>query len=158
MSLLTSYQGRYSLELRTNSSNPQNSGQTSPDSTREGYAAADAQADFETICGVAYDDSVAIHVTAAVPLVYYKLLVYTGQASGEWYDQQLGRLNKWYRLVLGRNRMVPNSDSTLQPTTPTPGAVPYADISQFQRYVGNAPGSPTVTNSGGESGSFPLGE
>lgn len=157
MTLLTDYQARYSDELRMNASNPQNSGATTINTAREGYAANDAEGDFIAICGVDYDGTNKIHVTAATPLVYYKLLVFTGQADGSWYDKQLERLSKWYRLVLGRNRMVPKSSSNLSPTEPESGLVPMDDISQFQPYVGNAPGDATPMNTGGGD-SQPLGE
>lgn len=146
MSLLTDYQARYSTQLRINASNPQLSSATTVDSTRETNAAADAQADFETICGVTYSSSNTVHVSAAVPLVYYKLMVLTGQASGEWYDKQLERLEKWYRLVLGRNRITPTTNSKLTPTEETANGLPFADSSVFDRFVGNAPSGTDPSN------------
>lgn len=149
MTLLADYQARYSTQLRTNWSNPQNSSPTTPNTTQEGLAAADAQADFEAICGVTYSSSNATHVAAAVPLVPAKLMVYTGQSDETVYEKTLDRCNKYYRLVLGRNRILPTTNSTLTPSTETSGSKPWGDISQFNNLIGNAPGGNTVTDSGG---------
>ena len=146
MSLLSDYQARYSTELRTNWSNPQNSTATTPDTTRETLAAADAGADFSAICGVTYDSTNATHVTAGVTLVAARLLVYTGQASMEFYDSVLKRLET-YKLVLGRNRITPTTNSTLTPTEETLGAAPWSDTLIFKDFIGNAPGPvSTVTD------------
>lgn len=146
MTLLADFQNRYSSQSRINASNPQNSAATTVDSTREAYAAADAQADFETICGETYDSSNTIHVSAGVPLVMAKLLVYTAQADGAWYDQQLERLNKWYRLALGRDRITPTTNAMVTPST-EPSAAPWADIQVFENYISPAPGPiATVTD------------
>ena len=153
MTLLADYQGRYSTQVRLGASNPQNSSAGSVDSTREAYAAADAQADFETICGETYDSTKPIHVTAGVPLVLAKLLVYTAQASGDWYDEQLERLEKWYKLVLARNRIIPFTNSTLVPTVENAGVAPWSDSQVFANFVGNAPGPvQTVTDNPSSAG------
>lgn len=148
MTLLADYQARYSTQIRTNLSNPQNSSPTTPNATNETNAAADAQADFEAVCGVAYSSSVTTHVAAAVPLVVAKLQVYTGQADDTYYDAALKRCQDIYRLVLGRNRISPSTDSTLTPTTERAGDKPAFDKSQFKRFIGNAPGRNTNTDSG----------
>jgi len=149
VSLLTDYQARFSTQLRTNWSNPQSSAATTPNTTLETLAAADAQADFEAVCGVTYSSSTATHVAAATPIVVYKLMVYTGQATVEQYDKQLERLEKWYAPVLGRNRIIVDSTSDLEPTEADPGLVPFSDSSQFGPFIGNAPGEATDTNNGG---------
>lgn len=148
MTLLADYQNRFSTQLRTNASNPQTSGATTPNTTQETYAAADAQADFEALCGVTYSSSNTVHVTAAVPLVFYKLLVYTGQVNQEQYDKQLDRLQNWYRLVLGRNRIMPTTNSTLTPSTEEANSLPWGDPVQFDKFIGNAPGGNTTTDPG----------
>lgn len=148
MTLLADYQARYSTQIRTNLSNPQSSGATTPNTTQETYAAADAQADFEAICGVTYSSSVTTHVAAAVPLVVAKLMVYTAQADETYYDAALNRCKDIYRLVLGRNRITPQSDSALTPTTDRAGDKPAMDRSQFKRFIGNAPGRNANIDSG----------
>jgi hypothetical protein len=157
MSLLTDWQARASSEARINLSNPQNSGATTVDTTREGLAATDAEADFAAACGVAYSSSVATHVSAGILFVMERLRLYTGQTDIKRFTEWMKFARETYAVVLGRNRLVPTSDSTLQPTTAPSNAAPFDDFTQYQRFTGNAPGAPTVTNSGGESG-FPLGE
>lgn len=146
MPLLADYQNRYSLQIRINLSNPQLTTATTVDSARETNAAADAQADFEAVCGVTYSSSNTAHVTAAVPLVAAKLMVYTGQADDESYDKALRRCERIYRLVLGRNRITPTTDSLLNPTKDTPNTLPWSDRTQFQNYIPNAPGNQTTTD------------
>src|SRR3990167_9236938 len=146
MTLLADYQARYSTQQRTEWSNAQNSGATTPNTTQEGLAAADGQADFEAICGITYASTNATHVAAGVPLMVERLKLYTGQSSQELYDKLLDRMEKRYRLVLGRNRVPPTTDSGVVPTTEPANARPRRDLSQFGRYIGNAPGGPTVTD------------
>lgn len=146
MSLLTDYQARYSTEIRTNASNPQNSSASTVDSTRESLAAADAQADFEAICGVTYSSSNTTHVAAGVPLVYYRLLLYTAQTSEEMYEKQLQRLEKWYKLVLGRDRITPTTNSLLDPTEEPSQSKPMSDLSVFTNLTGHGPGSDSATD------------
>lgn len=150
MTLLADYQARYSIQIRTNLSNPQNTPATTPNVTNETNAAADAQADFEAICGVVYNSSVALHVAAAVPLVAAKLQVYTGHAEEGYYTSALDRCQKYYRLVLGRNRIQPTTDSMLTPTTDRAGDRPQFDRSQFRNFIGNAPGRNSNTDSGAD--------
>src|SRR3990167_4121506 len=146
MTLLSDYQARYSTQLLTNWSNPQDSTPTTPDTTQEGYAADAAQADFEAVCGVTYSSSNATHVSAAVPLVAAKLQVFTGHASEEYYDNAIKRCKEIYRLVLGRDRIMPTTNSTLSPTAEEAGSKPSFDSSIFNRYVGGAPGGSDPTN------------
>lgn len=147
MALINDYQARFSTQERVNLSNPQNSTATSVDSTRETNAAEDARGDFEAVCGVTYDSSNRIHVSASVPLVAQKLLVYTGRASQEDYDKFLDRLDKYYRLVLGRDRITPTTNSQLSPTAEEANSKPMDDLSNFSRFIGNAPGTSGVGDS-----------
>ncbi len=151
MTLLADYQARYSDQLRVNWSNPQDSAPTTADTTQETYAAADAQADFEAICGVAYSSSNATHVSAGVPLVAAKLMVLTGQADETYYDKALDRCRNIYRLVLGRNRVEPTTDSTLSPTLDQANQLPWSDRQNFEKYIGNGPDgeNPSIGTPGG---------
>jgi hypothetical protein len=146
MTLLADYQNRYSTQIRTGASNPQDSTATTPDTNQETRAAADAQADFEAICGVAYDSDVTTHVAAGVPLVLYRLLLYTAQADQEEYDKQLERLDRWYKRVLARDRILPFTNSTLRPSTEAPTSEPWSDPSNFERYIGNSPGGNSTSD------------
>lgn len=146
MTLLADFQNRYSSQIRINASNPQLTSATTVDSTREAYAAADAQADFEAICGESYSSSNTVHVSAGVPLVLLKLLLYTGQTTQADYDKQLERLNEWYRLVLGRNRITPTTNSLLNPTQDVPNSLPWSDSTVFDRFIGNSPSGASSSN------------
>lgn len=149
MTILSDYQARYSTEVRTSLSNPQTSSATTPNGTNETNAAADAQADFEAICGVVYASSNATHVAAGVPLVVAKLQTYTLQADEAYYEKALARCEKYYARVLGRNRVDPTTDSNLTPSTDRSGDKPWGDRSQFGRFIGNSPGTNSTTDSSG---------
>ena len=146
MSLLSKYQARYSVQLRRGWSNPQLSTATTPNTTNETQAATDAQADFEAVCGVTYNDTNDTHGAAAVPLVASKLMVYMGHADETYYEKALKRCLDIYRLVLGRNRIVPTSNSKMVPTEEPLGSLPFSDLGVFPKYIGNAPSSaePTI--------------
>lgn len=146
MSLLTDYQAAYSSEIRVNASNPQNSSATTVDTTRETLAANAAQATFEAICGVAYDGSNNTHVAAAVPLVYYRLLLITGQTSFEMYNSFLEHVREIYRPVLGRNRITPTTNSELDPTAEPAQSKPMSDLSAYTRLTGHGPGTDSATD------------
>lgn len=148
MTLLADYQARYSTQLRTSWSNPQNSSATTPNTTNETQAAADAQADFEAVCGVVYSSSNTTHVAAAVPLVRSKLEVYMGTSDEAAYEKTLNRCRDIYRLVLGRNRINPTTDSVLNPTEETFNSTPFADSSNFDNFIGNSPNGDPYNGSG----------
>lgn len=145
MSLLSNYQNRTSTQIRTNISNPQSSGATTPDTAQETRAATDAEAVWEAIVGINYDDNVALHVATAVQLVVQTLLLYTQQIDQEAYDKHLERLEERFKLVLGRNRILPTTNSELNPTEETSGSKPFSDLSNFDRYLGAAPGGTSST-------------
>ena len=88
----------------------------------------------------------ALHVAAGVPLVIETLKLYTGQTTQELYQKILDRMEKYWRLVLGRNRISPTTDSTLVPTAEPFGGKPMADSTVFGRYVGNSPGGGSNPN------------
>lgn len=146
MPLLADFQARFSTQQRTEWSNPQASGATTPDTAQETRAAADAQADFEAVCGVAYLSSNATHVAAGVPLVMERLKLYAGQSTQELYQKLVDRLTNIYRLVLGRNRIEPTTDSLLTPTTDRVNDKPWSDRTIFNRLIGNSPDGPTTTD------------
>lgn len=144
--LETDVQNRYSTQFLANASNPQNTGATTLDSARLSNAVTDVQADFQLECGVAYDSTVAIHVAVCVPAVIAKLLVYTGQADQTLYDQAVERMRQ-ARLVLGRDRISPSTDSLLSPTADTSGSLPDFDRQVFKNYVPNSPSRPKTQDS-----------
>ena len=146
MPLLADYQSRYSTQIRTNVSNPQNTSPTTPDTTLEGLAATDVAARFQAECGVAYSSSTAIHVDVCCPAVFAKLQIWTGQADQSFYDKAIEAMRA-VKLVLGRDRITPTTDSLLDPTKDTSGDLPFADRTQFNQLIPNAPGGTTTSDS-----------
>lgn len=142
MALTDEVQARYSSQVLINASNPQNSGQTALDSTRLSYASTDVQAEFSKM-GMTFTLTDAKHVATAVPGVYARLLVLTGQGGmSEWraFIKDLIHLSK----TDARDRIKPSTDSLLNPTTDTLGAKPASDKKDFYGFVPKAPsGSPT---------------
>lgn len=138
MALVDEVQGRYSSELLIQASNPQNSAATSLDTTRLGYAVTDVQAEF-TKRGITYDNSIATHVATAVPGVYARLLIVTGQGGQELWKQFIEDMNI-LTTSTSRDRIKASTDSLLSPTTDTLGDLPASDRKSFRSYVPNAPG------------------
>lgn len=142
MAMLDKYRLRYSTEIRTQVSNPQNSTATTPDTSREAEAADDVEGEFLKQ-GIVYDNDDKRHVGTAMAGIHAKLLVYTGQAGGsaEWDDfmRDLERLAG----TTSRDRIIPTSDSLLQASDDVPNSLPAADRRMFQGYVPNGPANPT---------------
>ena len=143
MSLQTSVTARFSNQFLVNVSNPQNSAQTSIDTTRLGLACTDVEALFATHAGVTYSDSTASHVMAAVPAVIDVLRVYTGQVLWSQVEESIVSRLKSVALVTGRNRITPTTDSLLNPTQDTPGSIPKSDLNNFNGYRTASPSQPT---------------
>lgn len=139
MSLSSNVQSRYGSQLLINASNPQNSGGTTLDTARLALACTDVEAAFKVMCGVEYDDTVATHVAYAVEGVYVRLQVLTGHVNKDSWDDWKKSLKEELALVTGRDRIPPTSDSGLQATEDTFGALPSADRTVFKRYIPGAP-------------------
>lgn len=146
MALTDEVQARYSTQILRNASNPQNSTATSIDTTRLGYAVTDVQAEFKKR-GITYDNSIDTHVTTAVPGVFARLLVLTGQDGGreQWsaFTDDLKLLTE----TTSRDRIVPTTDSLLDPTKDRVGDLPWSDRKQFGNFIPGAPGGTTTTDS-----------
>lgn len=110
--------------------NPDNSAATTPDTTRLALACADAAAELEVVCGVEYDGTDSRHVQAAVWGVRAYLLLHMDQQAGpkalEDYRSRLKSLAK----VTGRDRVLPGTNSNLQPTAVprNPGSIARPDF------------------------------
>jgi hypothetical protein len=143
MALTDEVQSRYSTQLLINASNPQSAAATTIDTTRLNNAVTDVQAAFKKR-GITYDNTIDTHVATAVPGVYARLLVVTGQDGGreEW-TAFLDDL-KLLAETTSRDRVVPYTDSLLSPTQDTSGDLPMFDRKQFEGYVPGAPTSPTT--------------
>lgn len=139
-------QARYSAQILIEASNPQNSGQTTLDSTRFDNAVTDVQAWFEVKVGTEYDSTVDTHVAVAVEGVVLRLQVLTGQAPverwEEWKTSELWALAQ----VTGRDRIKPQSDSLLTNTQDTAGDLVAFDRKNFTGYLPNGPNNSTTNN------------
>lgn len=147
MSLLTDYQARLATQLRTNVSNPQNTVATTPNTTLEALAASDVEGRWQAICGVVYDSTDPIAVDACVQAVYVKLQVFTGQVDPAAYEAVTAYFET-AKLVLGRDRLTPMTNSTLTQTPEPTGAVVAADWTKFRKYVPDLFGNGGVTADG----------
>jgi len=133
MALTDEVQGRYSTQLLVNASNPQNSGATTIDTTRLSYACTDVTAEF-TKRGITYDNTVATHVATAVPGVYARLLVMTGQSGDELWQRFMDDLQLLSETT-SRDRIMPTTDSLLEATEDTSGDLPASDRKNMEGYI-----------------------
>src|SRR6185369_7473224 len=123
---LSAYQSRFSTQLRTNWSRPQNSTATTPDTTLETLSDTDVVGEFKKR-GITPDSTDDRHVTTAMCGVIACLMFYTqspgwGEAWGSFKDD-LELLSQ----TTARDRIMPTTDSLLVPTLDTPGALPLFD-------------------------------
>jgi hypothetical protein len=135
---LSAYQSRFSTQLRTNWSRPQNSTATTPDTTLETLSDTDVVGEFKKR-GITPDSTDDRHVTTAMSGVIARLMFYTqspgwGEAWGSFKDD-LELLSQ----TTARDRIMPTTDSLLVPTLDTPGALPLFDRNNFQNYQTNPP-------------------
>lgn len=141
MSLDSNVQARWSAQILINASNPQNSGQTTIDTTRLSAAETDVQAAFKTLAGVAYDDTDDRHVLYATEGVLIRLLVLTGQTALDSWKEWKTALKDELGTVTGRDRIAMSTRSKLQPTEEAPNSKPFADSTIFRKMTPNQPSS-----------------
>lgn len=116
MALKDEVKARFSTQYLANLTNPQDPAPTAINESRLDKSVADVQAMFEIYAGAAYDNADARHVPTAVAAVQEMLRTYTGQISA--HDAR-ERAIVWIRdlgRVTGRNRILPRTTSTLQPS------------------------------------------
>src|SRR3990167_2249279 len=92
---------------------------TTIDAARLGLAADDASAYLEIKCGVVYDDASARHVSVDIEVVVYFLML-RGGTNVESLARVKTRIDEDLEalaLVTGRDRITPQSTSTLEPST-----------------------------------------
>lgn len=90
MTLAANTEARYPASLLVPLTNPDDRSATTVDAAKLAAAAADAEARFEVLTGLDYDDDQPSHVAAAVPGVLYFLVRYGGRddaAAGSLRDQ-----------------------------------------------------------------------
>jgi hypothetical protein len=135
---LSSYQSRFSTQLRTNWSNPQSSSPTTPDTALETLADTDVVGEFKKR-GITPDATDDRQVTTAVSGIIARLMFYT-QSPG--WGEAWGSFKEDLELLAQtgpRDRIVAATDSLLAPSTDTPNALPTFDREQFGRYATGAP-------------------
>ena len=112
MSLQSNFQAFYSTQRQVELTNPQDETQTTVNATRLSLVCSMGEKVFATYTGVTYSDSNYAHVEAAVRVVEILLMHANGQIpQGErnsMVKDALGDL----ALVTGRNRILPQTDST----------------------------------------------
>lgn len=118
MALSDEVVARYSAQRLLNLTNPDNPAATSNNATTLAAACTDAAADFKILAGVVFDVTDARHVSVAVRGVIAYLYQYMDNAA-----KAPAMADFHYRLkdlakVTGRDRLLPQTSSHLQPTVP----------------------------------------
>jgi hypothetical protein len=143
---LATYQARFSTELRTNWSNPQNSSATTPNTTLEGLSDTDVVGEFKKR-GITPDSTDDRHVTTAMGGVIARLMFYTQapgwEVSWDMFKDDLKLLAE----TTSRDRIIPTNDSYLAPSYDTMNALPPFDPENFQNYTSNPPQGPPPNQS-----------
>lgn len=119
MALIDEVQARYSMERLLELTNPDARTATTVNTTRLAYAVADAEAEFASTVGTAFDSSDAQHVALGCQGVLVYLMQYQGLVGDEYgklrtdWKDQLQRLRK----TSGANAWAaPQTTSNLNPT------------------------------------------
>ncbi len=145
MSFLTEYRVRFSAEIRTNISNPQNSGATTPDTTLEGYAYQDVLGEFKKR-GITPDETDTGQIGTAINGIKARLLVFTAQTDDSAWKEFKADV-KFLAETTSRDRIIPSTDSLLNPSFDQLNSLPQTDMREFKGYVPGAPASPTTGDS-----------
>lgn len=143
---LSTYQSRFSTQLRTNWSRPQNSTATTPDTTLEGLADTDVVGEFAKR-GISADSTSDKQVTTAMAGVISRLMFYT-QAPG--WEIAWGAFQDDLKLLAettSRDRIMPANDSYLAPSYDQVNSLPPFDPENFQNYTSSPPNGPDPNQS-----------
>jgi len=132
MSLSTEVQARYSAQILINASNPQLASGGTLDTARLGYACTDVQAEFSKR-GITFDVTDATHLATAVPGVLARLIQMTQADDSGW--KTFKDDVKFLAETTSRDRILPYTNSPLQPTPDPTDGVPFADNTKFDRYT-----------------------
>ena len=138
---LSSFQSRFSNQLRTNWSNGQLSTATTPNTTLEGLADTDTVGEFKKR-GITPDSTLDTHVTTAMAGIISRLMFYVQAPGWEVAWQMFQDDLKLLAETTSRDRMTPSNDSLLLPTTDTSGDKPPFDSTEFKGYVTKGPNQP----------------
>lgn len=113
MALWDEVAARYSSRQLVALTNPDSQGQTSVDTGRAAAAVADVEGDFLTYAKTAYDGTNKAHVAVGVSGVLAYLVARGGAAAGV---ATVTLKDFQERLAMLRPRLLPTSESQLQPT------------------------------------------
>ena len=128
MSLSSETTTRYSAQILINASNPQLSTATTLDQGRLDLSIVDVIGEF-AIRGITYDTTDERHNAVAVPGVYAKMLVLTGQDDFNKWSEFLEWLDRLAQ-VTSRNRIIPTTTSRKLPTQDR-----IADLARYDEEV-----------------------
>ena len=119
MALIDEVKARYTSARLIQLTNRGDKSASTIDDTLLGKAVTDAEAEFQMIAGVAYDNTLAIHVAAGVKGVI-ALLYAWGENPGTGAEKMWDDFEKAAEraaMVTGRNRVKPTTSSVLTPTS-----------------------------------------
>ena len=105
-------------------------------------AAADAEATFLVETGLDYDDTDPLHIAVAVQGVMHFLMSYTQMAGRNVDAARQTWQNGLIRVAQTRGserRILPQTNSTLEPSVERPGRRPDYDRRRWDGFVPNAP-------------------
>jgi hypothetical protein len=150
MTLLANVTSRIDSTRLIHLTNPNDPTASTVNSAKLQSACNDVEADFSTVGQVAYDDTNAQHVSVAVRGVVEKLKIWMGQA-----EFQPDGTEAWHKMLIQiretgpRARIMPDSNSVIEPTPVTAGSKPVFDRRLFGNIIPSQP-SPLVIEENGE--------
>ena len=109
---------------------PEATNATTVDTTILAAAAADAEAIIEVKAGVEYDDTDARHVATAIEGVVLHLERYAGRRDNDRWEAWMRDVESLGR-VTGRDRILPETNSKMEPTEERQGTKPDFDPQTF---------------------------
>lgn len=144
MTLQTNATLRIGTQLLIELTNQNTIGAVAVDAAVLDAAVADTQAELLIETGLTYDDTDPAHVAASVQGVLWYLHSYTGITKKNVED--IGR--RWRRMLIalaatrgGERRLLPDTNSVLQPSTERTNKRPDHDRSRWDGFVPNTPGA-----------------
>lgn len=144
MALKDEVKSRFGAKYLVAISNPYDSPATTIDDGRMDLAVTDTIADFEIYAGLVYDNANAKHVTVAVEGVVSKLMLRNVVPGGEERHKDYVAKLESLALVTSRDRVLPSTNSTLQPTKEQSGSRPELDPSRLRGYQPGQRGTGSV--------------
>ena len=141
---LSSYQSRLSDQLRTNWSNGQDSAAVVPDVALETLADSDVCGEFKKR-GIVPDSTDDRHVTTAIGGIIGRLMFYTQNPGWAEAWDTFKEDVKLLAESTSRDRIIPYTNSLLNPSVDVMGDLPSFDPANMTDYIPNAP-NPNTSN------------